>query len=92
MTPLVLVHQLSPSMAFYSAEPQLLFITPSCLQNQYHLGDSYILPSAAAALGTMLAISGTQLLCALTKILPRRFHLSDASLFLITTQLLAPDS
>jgi hypothetical protein len=36
-------------MASHSAEPQLLCVTPSCLQNQYHLGDPYILPSLAAA-------------------------------------------
>ena len=57
MTPSVLGHQLQlrlhlhqwPSMASHSAEPQLLCMTPSCLQNQYHLGDSYTLPSPAAA-------------------------------------------
>ena len=57
MTPSVLGRQLQmrldfhqwPSMASHSAEPQLLFMTPSCLQNQYHLGDPYTLPSPAAA-------------------------------------------
>jgi hypothetical protein len=29
------------------------------LQNQYHMGDSYTLPSIAAAQSTTLAISGT---------------------------------
>jgi hypothetical protein len=56
MTPSVLGLQLQlrlhlhqwPSMASHSVEPQLLFLTPSCLQNQYHLGDPYILPSPAA--------------------------------------------
>jgi hypothetical protein len=43
---------------------------PSCLQNQYHLGDSYTLPSTGAAQGTTLALSGTQLLCALRKHFP----------------------
>ena len=38
---------------------------PSCRQNQYQLDDSYTSPSTAAAQGTTLAISGTQLLCAL---------------------------
>jgi hypothetical protein len=40
---------------------------PSCVQNQYQMGDSYTLPSKAAAQGTTLAIFGTQLLCALRK-------------------------
>ncbi|KAL6057987.1 hypothetical protein STEG23_015855 [Scotinomys teguina] len=35
-------------MASHSAEPQLLSMTPSCLQNQYHLGDSHTTPSPAA--------------------------------------------
>ena len=38
-----------PSMASHSAKPQLLCVTPSCLQNQYHLGDPYTLPSPTAA-------------------------------------------
>ena len=62
---------------------------PSCLQNQYHLGDSYTLPSPATAQGTTLAISGTQPLCS-QKTVPRRCHLSDAGLFLITDNFLAP--
>ena len=57
MTPSVLGLQLQlrlhlhqwPSMASHSAKHQLLFMTPSCLQNQYPLGDSYTLPSPAAA-------------------------------------------
>jgi hypothetical protein len=94
MTPSVLVHQLKlrlhfhqwPSMASHSAEPQLLFMTPSCLQNQYHLGDSYTLLSPAAAQGTTLAISGTQPLCDFGKTLPRKCHLKDSGLFLITAK------
>jgi hypothetical protein len=73
MTPSLLGFQLQlrlhlhpwPSLDSHSAEPQLLSMTPSCFQNQYHLGDSYTLSSPAAARGTTLAISGTQLLCAL---------------------------
>ena len=38
-----------PFLASHSAKLQLLFMTPSCLQNQYHLGDPYMLPSPAAA-------------------------------------------
>jgi hypothetical protein len=57
-------------MASHSAEPQLLCMTPSCFQNQYHLGDSFTLPSPAAAQGTTLAISGTQLLCDFRKHFP----------------------
>ena len=78
MTPSVLGHQLQlrlhlhpwPSMASHSAKPQLLSLTPSCCQNQYHLDDSYILPSPDEAQGTTLAISGTQLLCAIRKHFP----------------------
>jgi hypothetical protein len=32
-------------MASYSANPHPLFITPSCLQNQYHVDDLYITKS-----------------------------------------------
>ena len=64
-----------PSMTSHIAKPQLFFMTPSCLQNQYHLGDSYTLPSSAAAQGTALAISGTQLLCAPRKQFPEDFTL-----------------
>jgi hypothetical protein len=48
-------------------------MTPSYLQNQYHLGDSYALPNTAAAEGTTLAIFGTQLLCAPRKHFPEDF-------------------
>ena len=51
----------------------MLFMNPSCLQNQYHLYDSYTLPSIAAAGGITLAISGTQLLCALRTHFPEDF-------------------
>jgi hypothetical protein len=81
MTPSDLGHQLQlrlylhqwPSMAAYNAKPQLFFMTPSCLHNQYHLSDSYTLLSTAAAKGPTLAISGTQLLCALRKHFPEYF-------------------
>jgi hypothetical protein len=43
------------------------------LQYQYHLGDSYTLPSTAVACGTTLSISGTQLLCDLRKHFPEDF-------------------
>jgi hypothetical protein len=45
----------------------------SCLQNQYHLGDSFTLPSTAVAEGAILAISGTEYLFALTKHFPEAF-------------------
>ena len=97
MTPSVLGHQLLlrlhlhqwPSMASHCAEPQLLCMIPSCLQNQYHLGNSYTLLSPAIAQGTTLAISGTQPLCS-QKTLPRIFHLNGAGLFLISVNFLAP--
>jgi hypothetical protein len=80
MTSSVLGHQLQlrlhlhycPSLASYSIKPQLLFITPY-LQNQYHLGDSYTLPSSAATPGTKLVISQTYLLCAFSKHFPKDF-------------------
>jgi hypothetical protein len=59
-------------MASHSAKLHLLFM-PSCLQNQYHLGESYIVPNTAAAGGSILAISGTWLLCALSKHFPEDF-------------------
>jgi hypothetical protein len=72
-----IVTEAAPSpMAFqasHSAESKLLFMTPSCLQNQYHVGDSYTLLSPAAARGTTLAISGTYSLCALRKHFPEDF-------------------
>jgi hypothetical protein len=46
---------------------------PFMPSNQYHLGDSYTLPSTAAAWGTTMAISGTQLLCVLRKYFPEDF-------------------
>jgi hypothetical protein len=60
-------------MVSHSAKPQLFFMMPSYLQNQYHLGNSYILSSTAAAQGIILAISGTQLLCVLRKHFPEDF-------------------
>jgi hypothetical protein len=47
-TAIFYLHQWT-SMASYSASSQLLFTIPSCLQNQYHLGDSYSFPSTTAA-------------------------------------------
>jgi hypothetical protein len=66
-------------------------MTPSCLQNEFHLGDSYTLPNPAAAQSTTLVISGTQPLCS-QKTHPRRSHLNDAHHFLITANFLAPAS
>jgi hypothetical protein len=56
-----------------STKPQLFFMTPSFLQNQYHLGDSYTLPSTATAWGTTLTIFGKQLLRILQKHIPEDF-------------------
>jgi hypothetical protein len=78
-----------PSMACHRAEPQLFFMTTSCLQNQYYLGDTYIVSSPEEAGSTTLAISEAQSLCS-QKTLPRIFHLSDAGLILITTNFLVP--
>jgi hypothetical protein len=78
-----------PSMASHRAEPQLLCVTSSCLQNQYHLGDPYTLPSPAAPeVQPWLSLEHTTL--CFQKTLPRRCHLNDAGLFLITTNFLAP--
>jgi hypothetical protein len=56
--------------ASQSAKHQLLYLSPSCLQNQYHLGDSYTLPSPTATQSMTLAISETQFLCILRKYFP----------------------
>ena len=50
-----------------------LSMIPSCLHKLSHLSDSYTLPSPAAARGTTLGISGTQLLCAPRKQFPEDF-------------------
>jgi hypothetical protein len=42
-------------------------MTPSYLQTQYHLSDSYTIPSTATAQGTTFSISGKQLFCVLRK-------------------------
>jgi len=98
MTPSDLGHELQlrlhlyywPSMASHSAKPQLLIMTPSGFQTQFHLGDSYTLLSTAATWGTTLAISGTQLLCAPREQFPEDFTSGDAGLFLVTLNSLAP--
>lgn len=61
------------------SKPQLLSMTCSCLQNQYHLSDSYILPSPATC---RRSISGTQVVyiyiftfCAPRKHFPEDFTL-----------------
>jgi hypothetical protein len=48
-------------------------MTPSCLETQYHLGDSYTLTSPAEARGPTLAISGIWFLYALRKYFPEEF-------------------
>jgi hypothetical protein len=50
-------------------------MTPYCLQNWYHLADSYTLTSPAEAQDTTLAVSGAQLLSALRKCFPEDFTL-----------------
>jgi hypothetical protein len=75
-----------PSMASHNAKPQLFFITPSCLQNQYHLGESYTLPSTVATQGTTLFFFFFFFFCSQIT-LPRRFYLNDAGL-LITVNFL----
>jgi hypothetical protein len=68
-----------------SDKPQPLSMTPSCFQNQHHLGGwlshfQIQLPSG----GTTLTTAGAQPLCADPKETFPRFHLSDAGLVLIT--------
>ena len=65
---------------------------PSCLQTQEHLDDSYTLQSTHVTGGTTLVISETQFFLCSQKTLSRIFHLSNAGLFLITTNFLAPDN
>lgn len=90
MTPSVLGHQLQmklhlhicPSLASHSAKPQLLSMTSSYLQNQYHLGDFYTLPSTKYNVGCLWDTASLYS----QKILP----LSDGRLFLITANPFAP--
>jgi hypothetical protein len=79
MTPSILSYQLQlslhlhqcPSMGSHSAKPQLLFMTPSY---DFKISTTLvILTSSAAAQGTTLSISGTQLLCDLRKHFPEDF-------------------
>lgn len=74
-----------------SAKPQLLFMTPSLppkpVPSGWHLHHQVLLP----VWGTSLATSGTELLCADSQEkFPRRFHLLDAGLFMVTLNFLAP--
>jgi hypothetical protein len=78
-------------MASHSAELQLLCVTPSCLQNQYHLGDPYTLQSPAAA-GLQPWLSLEHSLFVLSENTSQKMspqHI-DAGLFLITANFLAP--
>lgn len=50
-------------LASHRIKPQLLSITPSCLQIQYHLHDSYTTKFSTVK-DTTLATYGTQLKCA----------------------------
>jgi hypothetical protein len=86
LQPRLYLHQW-PSLTSHSAKYKLFSITPSFQQNQYHLGDSYTLPSKVAARGTTLAISGTQTICALRKHFPEDFN--SVAGFLLTTNFLA---
>jgi hypothetical protein len=78
-----------PSMASHSAEPQLPCMTPSCLQNQYNLGDPCTLPIPLQQEYNLGYLWNTDSLC-FQKTVPRRCHLNDAGLFLITPNFLAP--
>lgn len=51
-----------PLLTSHGAKPQLLSMTTTCLQNQYHLGDSCRLSSLASGMGCSLCTS-KQLLC-----------------------------
>ena len=78
-----------PILASHSAELELLFMNPQYLQNHYHLGnyDQVWLSMKS----TTLVSSGTQLLCADSQEpCPRRIHINDAGLFLITAKFSAP--
>lgn len=76
-----------PLLASHRAKAQQLSMTPSCLQNQSHLGDSYTSPSPAAStrynLGHLWNTRSEETL-------PRSFHLSNAGLFLIAANSPAP--
>lgn len=65
----------------HSAKPRLLSMIPSCLQNQYHLGDLHC-QALLPAWGT--SFRNTVSTCLHEETLSRRLHLNDPSLFLIT--------
>jgi hypothetical protein len=80
------IHQW-PSLAFHNAKTQLLSMTSSCLQNLYHIGD---ITKCSYIMGYNLDyLWNTPSLCS-QKTFPRRFYFSDAGLFLITANFLAP--
>ena len=58
---------LRPKSGFQDQSMFVTVITPSCLQNQYHLGDSCRLPSLAARTRYSLGPTGPQLLCTNTE-------------------------
>lgn len=73
----------------HSARPQLLSITNSYLQNQYHPGDSYKLSSLAASMRWSFGLPRLQLLCpAPEQMVPgirSSVILNNSSLFVITS-------
>ena len=71
-----------PSMASHNAKPRLLFMPSKPVQPGWLLHST----SMRYNLGYLW---NTAFLCS-HKTLPRRFHLNDAGLFLITTNFLAP--
>jgi hypothetical protein len=75
--------------ASHSAKPQLPFMSPSCSQTQYQLGDSYY-QVQLPVWSTTLAASRTQLLCADSQKTLPRFHLHNAGLFFITATSVIP--
>lgn len=79
-----------PFLPSYGAKAQMLTLTSSRLQNQYHVDDSYSLPWFPAW-DTASAPSGLELLYADPEETPlKRFHLSDADLFLTIADFSVP--
>ena len=77
-------------LASHKAKPRLLSMIPSCLQNQYHLGDLHMTKFSYSTRYNLRYVWNKTSLCS-QKTLPR-FHLSDVGLFLIIANVLAPAS
>lgn len=74
----------------HSVKYQLLSTVPSCLQNQYYLGDCHTLRSPAASMKYNPDGLEHSLCPDMEQTLPRRLHLNAAGLLLITANSWGP--